>query len=55
MERRIEVGAVRWEVGMGNLGEAGTEYVIEGGRVEQRCPSPKFSELVAVCARYSFD
>jgi hypothetical protein len=50
MECRIEVGAVRRQVGMGNLGEAGAEYVIEGARVEQRGPSANFCELVAVCA-----
>ena len=55
MECRIEVGTVRGQVGLGNLGEAGAQYVIEGARVEQRCPSPQFSELVAVCARYSLD
>jgi hypothetical protein len=36
-------------------GEARAEYVIEGARVEQRCPSSKFSELVVVCGGYSFD
>ena len=55
MECCGEVGTVRGQIGVGNLGEARAQYVIEGARVEQRCPSSKSSELVAVCAGYSFD
>jgi hypothetical protein len=50
MECCSEVGAVRGQVGMCNLREARAEYAIEGTRVEQRRPSSKLSELVAVCA-----
>jgi hypothetical protein len=45
---RGEVGAVLGQLGMGNLREARAEYAIEGTRVEQRRPSSKLSELVAV-------
>ena len=55
MECRIEVGTVRGQVGLGNLGEAGAQYVIEGARVEQHGPSANCCELVAVSARYSLD
>ena len=36
MECCSEVGAVRGQVGMGNLGEARADYAVEGARIEQR-------------------
>jgi hypothetical protein len=43
-----EVGAVRGQVGIGNLGEARADYVIEGARVEQRRPSSEAITCSAV-------
>jgi len=48
MECGGELGAVRGQVRMGNLGEARADYAVEGARIEQRRPTSERGEFVAM-------
>jgi hypothetical protein len=55
LECGSELGAVQGQVRMGNVGEAGADYAVEGGRIEQRCSRSEHGEFVAVSASDSLD
>ena len=54
LESGSELG-VQGQVRMGNVGEAGADYTVEGARIEQRCSTSEHGEFVAVRAGDSLD
>ena len=55
LECGVEPGAVQGQVRMGNVGEAGADYAVEGARIEQRRLTSERGEFVAVSAGDSLD